>query len=70
MMNKPDLQNKEELQEPFEETEDDSDAGFNAPKRSPIRRKAKFRTNDFKTERKDTHRKRKLRSHIRDDFEF
>lgn len=52
-----------------DEPDDYADPGLNEPKRSPIRRKERFRTNDYKTQEKHKNRKRNDRSSIRYDFE-
>ncbi|MGD8880492.1 MAG: hypothetical protein PVI82_01295 [Desulfobacterales bacterium] len=54
----------------FDESEDYSDPGLNEPMYSPMRRKEKIRTKDFKTEKKHKDRKRNLRNKIRYDFEL
>jgi hypothetical protein len=58
------------LEDAFDDSEEYSSPGLNAPKYSPMRRKEKFRTKDFKTEKKPKDRKRNLRNKIKYDFEF
>jgi hypothetical protein len=62
--------NTAELEDSFDESEDYSNPGLSAPKYSPMRRKEKFRTKDFKTEKKHEDRKRNFRNKIKDDFGF
>jgi hypothetical protein len=62
--------NSAELDDSFDESDDYSGPGLNAPKHSPMRRKEKFLTKDFKTEKKYKDRKRNLRNKIKYDFEF
>ena len=62
--------NTDELQDSFDESEDYSSPGLNEPKRSPMRRKEKFRTKDFEMEKKHKDHKRNLRNKIKYDFEF
>ena len=60
------------LEDSTDTSDDFSDVGLIAPKRSPMRRKEKFRTKeikDFKTEGKNKERRRNYRSSIRYDFE-
>ena len=62
--------NTAESEDSFDESDDYSGPGLNAPKHSPIRRKEKFRTKDFKAERKHKERKRNSRNKIKYDFEL
>jgi hypothetical protein len=58
------------LEDPTDESDNYSNPGLNAPKRSPMRRKEKFRTKEFKTEGKNKERRRNYRSSIRYDFDL
>ncbi|MDH3884139.1 MAG: hypothetical protein OET63_07995 [Desulfobacterales bacterium] len=62
--------NAAKLEDLFDESGDYSGLCLNAPKYSPMRRKEKFRTQDFKTEKKHKDRKRDLRNKIKYDFEL
>ena len=62
--------NTAKLEDLFDESGDYGGLGLNAPKYSPMRRKEKFRTKDFKTEKKNKARKRNLRTKIKYDFEL
>lgn len=62
--------NRDELEDSTDESDDYSSPSLYAPKYSPMRRKEKFRTRDFKTEKKHKGRKRNLHNKIRYDFEF
>jgi hypothetical protein len=62
--------NTDELQDSADDSDDDSDPALYEPKQSPMRRKEKFRTKDFKSEKKHKNRKRNHRSKIKYDFEF
>lgn len=62
--------NKAELEDSLDDSEDYGSPGLNAPKRSPMHRKEKFRTKDFKTGKKHKNRNRNLRNTIRYDYEF
>jgi hypothetical protein len=64
------LRDEEELNDLTDESDDYSGSGLNEPKQSPMRRKERFRTKDFKTEKKHKERKRHLRNKIKYDFEF
>jgi hypothetical protein len=56
---------------PLEDSTDESDdPDLIAPKQSPMRRKEKFRTKNFKIEPKHKDRRRNYRSSIRYDFEL
>jgi hypothetical protein len=48
---------------------DDDDQGSYEPKRSPMRRKEKFRSTDFREEKKQKDRRRNLRGN-KYDFKF
>jgi hypothetical protein len=52
----------------YDESEDYSGLGLSEPKRSPMRRKEKFRTKDFQAEKKHKERKRGYRNKIQYDF--
>ena len=64
--------NKAEFENSTDELVDDSDTdnGFYEPKHSPMRRKEKFRTKDFKEEKKHKDRKRNISNKTKHDFEF
>jgi hypothetical protein len=62
--------NRDVPEDSFDKSGDYSGLGLNAPKYSPMRRKEKFRTKDFKTEKKHKDRKRNLRNKIKYDFEL
>jgi hypothetical protein len=62
--------NKAELEDSLDDSEDYGSPGLNAPKRSPMHRKEKFRTRDFITKKKHKDRKRNSRNKIKYDFEF
>ena len=62
--------NTAELEDSSDESDDYSSPGLTAPKYSPMRRKEKFRTKDFKAEKKHKGRKRNLRNKIKYDFEL
>ena len=51
-----------------DESEDYSGLGLSEPKRSPMRRKEKFRAKDFQAEKKHKERKRGYRNKIQYDF--
>jgi hypothetical protein len=70
MMGKETYSWNPKLEDVFDESEDYNNAGLNAPKYSPMRRKAKFRTRDFRVEKKNKDRKRNLRNKIKYDFEL
>jgi hypothetical protein len=61
--------NKAEFENSTDESDDDSDPGLTEPKHSPMRRKEKFRTKDFKAEKKHKDRRQNLRS-SKYDFEY
>ncbi len=53
------------------EAPDDFDGPvLNAPKRSPMRRKEKFRTKDFRSDKEQKDRKRNYRNKIKFDSRF
>ena len=60
--------NKYRPEDSSDESDDYSDHGLNAPKRSPMRRKEKFRNKDKNTEGKHKDRKRGYRNKIQYDF--
>ena len=62
--------NRVELEDSTDESDDYSSPGLNEPRQSPMRRKEKFRTKDFTTEKKHQDRKRNLRNKIKYDFQF
>ena len=56
------------LEDSHDESDDYSDRGLSEPKRSPMRRKEKFRTKDFQVEKKHKEHKRGYRNKIQYDF--
>jgi len=64
------FRNRDELDESNDESDDYSGSGVNEPKRSPMRRKERFRTKDFQAEKKQKDRKRNYRNTVKYDFEF
>ena len=56
------------LEDSHDESDDYSGLGLSEPKRSPMRRKEKFRTKDFQAEKKHKERKRGYRNKIQYDF--
>lgn len=62
------FRNKGKLEDSYDESDGYSGHGLSEPKRSPIRRKEKFRTKDFQAERKRKDRKRGYRNKIQYDF--
>ena len=62
--------NAAERQDSFDESEDYSGPDLNAPRYSPMRRKAKFRTKGFNPGKKQKDRKRNSRHKIKYDFEL
>jgi hypothetical protein len=64
------LRNTEELENLADQPDDYFGAGLNAPKRSPMHRKAKFRTKEFITGKKQKERERNYRRKMKYDFEF
>ena len=64
--------NNAEFENSTDELVDDSDTdnGFYEPKHSPMRRKEKFRTKDFKEEKKHKDRKRNGRHKLKHGFEY
>ena len=60
--------NRGKLEDSYVESEDYSDLGLSEPKRSPMRRKEKFRTKGFQAEKKHKERKRGYRNKIQYDF--
>ena len=69
-MKKETFRNRDELDESNDESDDYSGSGVNEPKRSPMRRKERFRTKDFQAEKKQKDRKRNYRNTVKYDFEF
>ena len=61
---------RDEFDDSYDESEDYSLPGLSEPKRSPMRRKEKFRTKDFQVEKKHKERKRGYRNKLNYDFEF
>ena len=59
-----------ESEDSKDESDDESDPGLYEPKHSPMRRKEKFRTKDFKEEKKHKERKRNFHNKMKHDFEF
>ncbi|MGD8740668.1 MAG: hypothetical protein PVG34_10180 [Desulfobacterales bacterium] len=62
--------NKDELEDSYDESDEYSGSGLNEPKRSPMRRKEKFRAKDFQAEKKHKDRKRNQHNKLKYDFEF
>ena len=62
--------NRVELEGSTDESDDYSSPGLNEPRQSPMRRKEKFRTKDFKTEKQHKDRRRNLRNKMKYNFEF
>jgi hypothetical protein len=62
--------NKAEFEDSTDELVDDSDTGLYEPKHSPMRRKEKFRSKDFREEKKHKDRKRDARHKMKHDFEY
>jgi hypothetical protein len=60
--------NRGKLEDAFDESDGYSDLGLSEPKRSPMRRKEKFKTKDFQAEKKHKERKRGYRNKIQYDF--
>jgi len=56
------FRNTDELDDSFDEPDVSAGPGLNAPKRSPMRRKFKFRTKELKTGKKHQDRKRNYRN--------
>lgn len=69
MKRQTDMNHAHPLDDLPDESDRYADSGLNAPKRSPMRRKERFRTKDYKTQGKHKNRKRNDRSSIRYDFE-
>lgn len=65
-----DARNTDMLDDSFDAYGDYNDSGLNAPKRSPMRRKEKFRAKDSETDTDHKDRKRKNRHKLKYDFEF
>ena len=64
------FRNSDELDDSPDEPDDYFGPVLNAPKHSPMRRKERFRTKDFKTEIKLKGCKQNWRSHLKYDFEL
>ena len=64
------LRDKDEIDDSYDESDDYSGPGISEPKRSPMRRKEKFRTKDFQAEKKHKDRKRGFRDKLQYDFEL
>ena len=60
--------NRGKLEDSYDESDDYSGLGLSEPKRSPMRRKEKFKTKDFQSEKKHKERKRGYRNKIQYDF--
>ena len=56
------------LEDSQDESDDYSGLGLSEPKRSPMRRREKFKTKDFQAEKKHKERKRGYRNKIQYDF--
>ena len=61
------LRDRDEIDDSYDESDDYSGPGISEPKRSPMRRKEKFRTKDFQAEKKHKDRKRGYRNKIQYD---
>ena len=62
------LRDRDEIDDSYDESDDYSGPGISEPKRSPMRRKEKFRTKDFQAEKKHKDRKRGFRDKLQYDF--
>ena len=60
--------NRDEFDDSYDGSDDYSGPDLSEPKRSPMRRKEKFRTKDFQAEKKHKDRKRSYRNKIQYDF--
>ena len=60
--------NRGKLEDSYDESDGYGSLDLSEPKRSPMRRKEKFRTKDFQTERKHKDRKRGYRNKIQYEF--
>jgi hypothetical protein len=69
MKQKIDIRETEDFDDLSDESDHYSGDRFNAPKRSPMRRKEKFRTMDFK-EKKHKNHKRSNRNKTKYEFDF
>ena len=56
------------LEDSYDESDDYSSPGLSEPKRSPMRRKEKFKTKDFQAEKQHKERKRGYRNKFQYDF--
>jgi len=70
MKKEMDSHNRDELEDSYDESDEYSSSGLNEPKRSPMRRKEKFKTKDFQTGKKQKDRKRNQHNKLKYDFEF
>lgn len=61
--------NSDDLEDSADGGDDYVRHGLNAPKKSPMRRKNKFRPNEFETEKKKKNRNRHYRHSIRYEFD-
>jgi hypothetical protein len=62
--------NRDELDDSYDESDDYIGSGLNEPKRSPMRRKEKFRTKALQKEKEHKDRKRNYHNKLKYDFEF
>ncbi|MGD9078258.1 MAG: hypothetical protein PVG96_02915 [Desulfobacterales bacterium] len=60
--------NRGKLEDSYDESGDYSGPDLSEPKRSPMRRKEKFKTKDFQAEKKHKDRRRGYRNKIQYDF--
>ena len=60
--------NRGRLEDSYDESGEYSASDLSEPKRSPMRRKEKFRSKDFQAEKKHKERKRGYRNKIQYDF--
>lgn len=65
---KTDVRETEELEDLTDESDDYSGHSGDEPKRSPMRRKEKFRSADFRTKKKPKDQKRSHRNNMKYDF--
>ena len=64
------FRDRNELDDSYDESDDYSGLGLSEPKRSPMRRKERFRTKDFQMEKEQKDRKRNYYNKSKYDFEF
>ena len=64
------FRDRNELDDSYDESDDYSGLGLSEPKRSPMRRKERFRTKDFQMEKEQKDRKRNYHNKLKYDFEF